>query len=516
MTEKSPETAPIITKIEPVVPLIKPRLKVAAYARVSKETERLMHSLSAQVSYYSDLIQKNPEWEYAGVYADSFISGTSMDNRPELQRLLSDCEKGLINIILCKSISRLARNTVDLLNIVRHLKELGIEIRFEKEGVHTLSAEGEVMITLLASFAEQESRSISDNCKWGIRKRFQKGTIGTANKHILGYQYDEQLQRYVIIPEEAESVRYMFKLFLEGYSYQQIADKLTAAGIHTIQGNNFQEGSVRNHIVNEVYAGDILRQKSFTPDPISKVKVRNNGELPQYLYSDCHEAIIDRETYALVQEELKRRNAMMNLTYYFTGLIKCECCGNTYTRKKAKQRGRTYVHWICRSKKETGRTCKSDNFAEDELIKICRVTVGADYENRIKVMSVDVSGNIHFTLKNGECRVWNNLHLHPAKHPHTVTDVFLGRVICGKCGTVYHRSNGKNRWCYWKCYGKQKHICDNVNYTDYQLRVITNHILGTSDFDDEMFNRSIDQIIVLDDALKFIYKDGSEKIWHKL
>ncbi|MBR2088116.1 MAG: recombinase family protein, partial [Oscillospiraceae bacterium] len=446
----------------------------------------------------------------------SFISGTNMDNRPELQRLLLDCEKGLINIILCKSISRLARNTVDLLNIVRHLKELGIEIRFEKEGVNTLSSEGEVMITLLASFAEQESRSISDNCKWGIRKRFQKGTIGTANKHILGYQYDEELQRYVIIPDEAESVRYMFRLFLEGYSYQQIADKLTAAGIYTINHCLFSEGNVRKLITNEVYAGDILRQKTFTPDPISKVKVCNNGELPQYLYSDCHEAIIDRETYALVQEELKRRNAMMNPTYYFTGLIKCECCGNTYTRKKAKQRGRTYVHWICRSKKETGRTCESDNFAEDELIKICRVTVGADYENRIKAMSVDVSGNIHFTLKNGERRVWNNLHLHPAKHPHTVTDVFLGRVICGKCGTVYHRSNGKNRWCYWKCYGKQKHICDNVNYTDYQLRVITSHILGTSDFDDEMFNRSIDQIIVLDDALKFIYKDGSEKIWHKL
>ena len=231
---------PKITKIEPVVPLVKPRLKVAAYARVSKETDRLIHSLSAQVSYYSELIQKNPEWEYAGVYADSFISGTSMNNRPELQRLLADCEKGLVNIILCKSISRLARNTVDLLNIVRHLKEIGVEIRFEKEGVNTLSSEGEVMITLLASFAEQESRSISDNCKWGIRKRFQKGLIGTANKHILGYQYDEQLQRYAIIPEEAESVRYMFQLFLEGYSYQQIADKLTAAGIHTIKGNNFQ------------------------------------------------------------------------------------------------------------------------------------------------------------------------------------------------------------------------------------------------------------------------------------
>ena len=508
---------PKITKIEPVVPLVKPRLKVAAYARVSKETDRLMHSLSAQVSYYSELIQKNPEWEYAGVYADSFISGTSMDNRPELQRLLADCEKGLVNIILCKSISRLARNTVDLLNIVRHLKELGIEIRFEKEGVNTLSSEGEVMITLLASFAEQESRSISDNCKWGIRKRFQKGLIGTANKHILGYQYDEQLQRYVIIPEEAESVRYMFQLFLEGYSYQQIADKLTDAGIHTIQGNNFQEGSVRNHIINEAYAGDILRQKTFTPDPISKVKVKNNGELPQYLYSDAHEAIIDRETYALVQEELKRRNAMMNPTYFFTGLIKCECCGNTFTRQNNKKDGKCYIRWICRSKKEPHLTCESDNFREDELIKICRVTVGADYESRIKAMSVDVSGNVHFSLKNGERRMWTNLHLHPAKHPHTVTDVFLGRVICGKCGTVYHRSNGKNRWCYWKCYGKQKHICDNVNFTDYQLRVISAHILGTSEFYDEMFIRSIDQIIVLDGGdLKYIYKDGSEKIWRKL
>ena len=517
MAELKPPKALKITKIEPVVPLIKPRLKVAAYARVSKETDRLMHSLSAQVSYYSDLIQKNPEWEYAGVYADSFISGTNMNKRPELQRLLADCEQGKINIILCKSISRLARNTVDLLSIARHLKEIGVEIRFEKEGIHTLSADGEILLTLLASFAEQESRSISDNCKWGIRKRFQKGTIGTANKHILGYQYDEQLQRYVIIPEEAESVRYMFRLFLEGYSYQQIADKLTAAGIHTIQGNNFQEGSVRNHIINEVYAGDILRQKPFTPEPISKVKIRNNGELPQYLYSNAHEAIIDRETYALVQEELKRRNAMMNPTYFFTGLIKCECCGNTFTRKKSKLRGRTYVHWICRSKKEMGRTCVSDNFAEDELIKICKTTVGADYESRIKVMSVDINGNIHFTLKNGEQLTWKNLHLNPAKHQHTVTDAFLGKVICGKCGTIYHRSNGKNRWCYWKCYGKQKHICDNVNYTDYQLRTIAAHILGTTDFDDAVFTSSIEKIIVLNDgSLKFIYKDRSEKSWQRL
>lgn len=141
--------------------------------------------------------------------------------------------------------------------------------------------------------------------------------------------------------------------------------------------------------------------------------------------------------------------------------------------------------------------------------------MNTDYEERIKSISVDKNGNIHFKLKTGEHRMWTNLHLNPAKHPHTVTDAFLGKVICGKCGTLYHRSNGKNRWCYWKCYGKQKHI-DNVNYTDYQLRTITSYILGTSDFDEAVFTRSIDKIIILDDGLKFIYKDGSEKIWHKL
>ncbi len=513
MTKKSPK----ITKIEPVVPLVKPRLKVAAYARVSKETDRLMHSLSAQVSYYSEMIQRNPEWEYAGVYADSFISGTNMDNRPELQRLLADCEQGKINIILCKSISRLARNTVDLLNTVRHLKELGIEIWFEKENVRTLSTDGEILITLLASFAEQESRSISENSKWGIRKRFQKGTIGTANKHILGYQYDEELKRYVIIPEEAENVRWMFQMFLEGLSYQKIADALNAAGVRTIQNCLFSEGNVRKLLTNEVYAGDILRQKTHTPDPISKVKVQNNGELPQYLYSNAHEAIIDRETYALVQEELQRRADMVNPTYFFSGLIRCECCGNVYTRKKGRLRGKNYVHWICRSKKDVGRTCDSDNFREDELIRICIATVGTEYDETIKSMSVDKDGNIHFILKSGERKVWTNLHLHPTKHQHTVTDAFLGKVICGKCGTIYHRSNGKNKWCYWKCYGKQKHICDNVNFTDYELRVITAHIMRLSAFDEAAFAEQIEKIIVLDGGdLKFIYKDGSEKIWHRL
>ena len=209
---------PKITMIKPKIKELPVKKRVAAYARVSMDTERLMHSISAQISYYSELIQKNPEWEYVGVYADFGISGTRIEKRTEFSRMLRDCEDGKIDIILCKSISRFARNTVDLLNTVRRLKAIGIEVRFEKEQINSMSGEGELMLSILASFAQEESRSISENCKWGIRKRFKSGEIGAANKHLLGYRYDEEKRQYVIIPEEAEIVRKMFALYLDGVS----------------------------------------------------------------------------------------------------------------------------------------------------------------------------------------------------------------------------------------------------------------------------------------------------------
>lgn len=180
-----------ITKIESKIPQLPARKKVAAYARVSMETERLHHSLAAQVSYYSALIQKNPEWEYAGVYADEGITGTAASKRSEFMRMLADCDAGKIDIILTKSISRFARNTVDLLETVRHLKDLGIEVRFEKEHINSLSGDGEVMLTLLASFAQEETRSISENEKWSVKKRFEQG-IPTARPRILGYRWEGQ------------------------------------------------------------------------------------------------------------------------------------------------------------------------------------------------------------------------------------------------------------------------------------------------------------------------------------
>ena len=494
-----------ISKIE-LHPTALPRKKrVAAYARVSKETERLLHSVSEQVSYYNDLIQKNPEWEFAGIFADSGISGTRMEHRTEFQKLMQECENGNVDLILCKSISRFARNTVDLLNTVRHLKEIGVEVRFEKENISTFSGDGELLLSLLASFAQEESRSISENVKWGIRKRFQDGTIGTANKHILGYRYDAQQDKYVIVPEEAETVRWMFQMYLNGVSLRNIAENMNNAGCRSTLGNEFSEGSVRQLIFNEIYAGDLLRQKSVTTDPISKVKVKNNGELPQYLFTDCHEAILDRETYAMVQAEMERRAAMLNPVYFFTGKIRCEICGNIYTRKKQNKNGRTYTHWICRSKKEKDVTCTSVNFREDELITACMDTVGEDYEERIIEMCVSPTGDIHFTLTGGEKLTWTHPPK-PIKMPKPAPEkkrpkhLFDGMIFCEMCGRRYGRaiSQTKDKHLLWRCRSKTagSQTCDSVNYADSEIQDIYCKVFDVSKFNDAFFKSTVSKIMI--------------------
>lgn len=401
-----------INRIEPKVFALRKRQRVAAYARVSMETDRLAHSLSAQVGYYSSLIQGSPEWEYAGVYADFGISGTGTAGRSGFLRLIGDCEAGKIDIVLTKSISRFARNTVDLLFTVRHLKEIGVEVRFEKERIHSFSGDGELMLSILASFAQEESRSISENCKWGIRKRFQSGEIGTANKHLLGYRYDEEEKKYVIIPEEAEAVRRMFQMYIEGVPFRLIAQNLNQEGIRTVLGNEFQESSVRQMIFNEVYAGDIRRQKCFMEDPITKKKVKNEGQLPQYYIEDCHEAIIDRETWAKVQGEMERRAAMMNPAYPFTGKIKCGICGRSYTRRSSAVKGKEYVNWFCRAKKEKGIICRSQNYSEEKLREICAGLMGRKtfdeeaFGESVKGITVLPDGSLECHFYGGKVRKW--------------------------------------------------------------------------------------------------------------
>ncbi len=500
------------------------RLKrVAAYARVSVESERMQHSLAAQVSYYSELIQRHREWEYAGVYADYGISGTGLKDRIEFRRMLEDCEDGKIDIILTKSIQRFARNTVDLLKTVRRLKELGIEVRFEKENINSMSGDGELMLTILASFAQEESRSISENCKWGIRKRFQSGDISVANKHILGYRYDEKQRCYTIIPEEAVIVRRMFQLYLEGKSLQTICDDLNAAGYRTTKGFLFKEGSITKLINNEIYAGDLRRQKSYITDPITKNKVKNNGELPQYYISDTHEAILDRATYARVQAEIKRRTALLNPTYPFTGKIVCDCCGNCFTRKKGRLNGRLYYHWICRSKKEPGKTCTSRNYSEALLEHISAEVLGNDgfdadqFARQVRQMRVQADGSIEFLLMGNEKRLWKDLHLDRFEHIRTDTNAFLNKIHCGLCGNTYHRIRSKD-WVYWFCMGKKLKgcSCSNTNYADYRLRTISASMMGKDTFDEKAFSEQVAKIIVFGNKkLEYHFTDGRVKTWER-
>ena len=520
-----------ISRIEPKLPAIQARKKVVAYARVSRDTERLMHSVSAQVSYYSALIQKNPEWEYAGVYADMGISGTDTARRSEFLRMLEDCEEGKIDIILTKSISRFARNTVDLLETVRHLKNLGIEVQFEKENIHSLSEDGELMLTLLASFAQEESRSISENVKWGVRKRFQSGEIGAANKHILGYRYDDELRKYVIIPEEAESVRWMFQMYIDGVSLREIAGSMNRAGIRTTLGNEFQEASVRQLIFNEVYAGDIRRQKCYMADPITKMKVKNCGELPQYYMADCHEAIIDRETYAKVQAEMERRAGLVNPTYPFTGKVKCGICGQNFTRRKGITKGKEYISWFCRAKKEVGMTCTSRNYSEQDLMGICAGLMGTDsfdgeaFERTVRLITALPDGSLEMQFFDGETRLWE-MPPKPVKLPQKPirkrpAHIFDGKIFCGQCGRRYGRavSESRDRYLYWYCRAKSGHgvTCDSVNYPDLEIKEIFCKVMGQETFNEDFFTETVSQMVVQKTgSIDFHLKDSTVRRYETL
>jgi len=342
-----------IHKIESATPKLPTRKKVAGYARVSQETGRLLNSLSAQISYYSDLIQRNPEWEYVGVYTDSGISGTTT-GRDEFQQLIADCEAGKIDIVLTKSISRFARNTVDLLTTVRRLKEIGVEVRFEREGINSLSADGEVMLSILASFAQEESRNTSENIKWAIRSGFQKGK--QSSTQIYGYRWDGE--NFVIHPDEAEIVRFIFSEYLAENSPQTIAAKLNETGVLAMYGGKFCLQTILSMLENEKYIGMVIMQKTFVENHITKEKRINNGELPRHIIENAHPAIIDRDTFDRVQARLNARKIAVERTA-FTGKIRCEVCGLNFQRSTKQHKGKKTKVMGCANKKH-GKPCDCD------------------------------------------------------------------------------------------------------------------------------------------------------------
>lgn len=352
------------------------KMRVAAYARVSMESAQMQHSMMAQQEYYEQLIEKRAEWEFAGIYADCGISGTSTRKREGFYRMMQDCKAGKIDRILVKSVSRFARNTVDLLENVRALKKMGISVWFEEQQIDSMTEEGELMLTLAASVAQAESESISENAKWAIRKDFQKG-IGNTKRRTFGYQWIDG--KLTVVPEEAEVVRRIFKNYLAGGSHGKMVEELTREGITTIHGNAFSTSAISTILRNITYTGNTILQKTYIQDPLTKKKVKNTGQLPKYFVSNTHEAIIDMELFEKVQEKLEQNQRTGRFPYnhtgekyVFTGKIICGCCGRHYTRQlwNAGKNAPKRATWVCtRKKSEKYRWCVGKNLVEETLKK---------------------------------------------------------------------------------------------------------------------------------------------------
>lgn len=347
------------------------RKKVAAYARVSTEHEEQQSSYEAQVDYYTRMITGRSDWEFVEVYTDKGISGTNTKKREGFNRMIKDALDGKIDLILTKSVSRFARNTVDTLTTIRKLKERGVAVYFEEQSINTLDGKGELLITIMSSIAQEESRSISDNVTWGQRKRFADGKVSIGYKQFLGFEKGEDgLPK--VVEEEAKIVRYIYRSFMMGKTGSHIAKALTEAGISTPGGKTaWQASTIMSILQNEKYKGAALLQKSFTVDFLEKRMKVNEGEVPQYYIEHSHEAIIDPLEHDRVQMEIGRRKALdrhYSSAHIFSSRIICGDCGGFYGRKvwHSNDAYRNYI-WQCNEKYRKHQKCRTPHLKEDEL-----------------------------------------------------------------------------------------------------------------------------------------------------
>jgi len=359
-----------ITKIENRPGRVR-KLKVAAYCRVSTGRDEQLISLEAQKQHYEEYIRAHSDWEYAGLYYDEGITGTRKDKRPALQQMIADCEDGRIDFIVTKSISRFARNTADCLELVRGLYAMGVFIFFERENINTRDMEGELMLTILSSLAEEESVSISQNTKWSVQKRFENGT------YKIGYPpfgYRNNGGRMEVVREEAEVVKKIFDWYLSGMSTRTIAGRLIEMGVRTKKGGTWQGGTVSLILKNEKYTGDVIFGKTFTDDLFTRHT--NRGETEQYLVRDHHEAIIDRDTFERVQELLEQHRVEKNIikgsekynrSYAFSGKIICGNCGSTFKRQKIKTKEGDRIAWCCSSHLDDKTVCDVKNVRQETI-----------------------------------------------------------------------------------------------------------------------------------------------------
>ena len=494
-----------IRRVQPTQTLQK-KLRVAAYARVSVDT--LHHSLAAQVSYYSSLIQKNPSWEYAGVYADEGITGTSTAHRTEFKRLIADCNAEKIDLVLVKSISRFARDTVDCLHTVRCLKEKGIAVRFERENIDSTSEDGELLLTLLASFAQEESRSIGDNIRWGVRRRFAEG-IPNGHKAPYGYTWDGEMFR--IITAESEIVKEIFRRYLAEESAYAIAKSLAGRGITGRQGRLIEQTTVKDILSNISYTGTMALQKNYISE--GHIRKRNKGELPIYMVDGIFEPLISRDDFDNAQEIRKRRaerSANRNpVRMSFSGMVKCGCCGGGFSRRTAGK----YRRWGCNTKERKGCTaCDSRPIREEELVAAVRAVMEKDNfdaaELRRKVSKIVIHNDcVEFHLTNGRikkiARIYNG---------QRGSNPFTNKVYCASCGSKCERDTWTKGTKVWSC-SQPRTKCQLKRLPESELKEAAESLFG--DGYEGKIVQNVKRIVISDDEVIFQLKEGGAYRWQR-
>jgi DNA invertase Pin-like site-specific DNA recombinase len=508
--------------------IITKKKRVCAYCRVSTNNEEQLESYENQVSYYTNYIQNKAEWEYINIYADEGISGTGTKNRTEFLRMIKDAKEGKIDLILTKSISRFARNTMDLLKYVRELKEIGIAVLFEKENINTLESAGEVFLTIFSSIAQDESRNISENSRWGIVKGFKDGKVFCNTTRFLGYDKDENGE-LVINEKEAEIVRRIYSEYLQGKSYQGIANGLEKDAIITVTGNiKWWDSTVSGILTNEKYCGTLLQQKTVTVDYLSHKRVKNKGIDAQYRIEDNHEAIIPKEIFNNVQAEKERRALLKgnvkddrekySSKYPFSSKIVCGKCGAIFKRRHWNSNNSSKkVVWQCKTyitkgKKECDAKAVDEKVLQQAFVNVFN-KLKSDKGNFIETLTKNIEKVLSKRAENTDLiDIENKINEAKEELKGLIKLQTKGQMDEEVYNEEYVRLSGELEKLRQ---GKSKIEQGNLNVEQYKLRVaeiirVINEQEGLLlEFDDNIFNALVEKIEILEPThFVFVLKNG--------
>ena len=493
-----------------------PKIRVAAYCRVSTDSDEQATSYDIQIEHYTNFIQKNPKWELAGIFADDGITGTNTKKREEFNRMIEECMVGNIDMIITKSISRFARNTLDCLKYIRQLKDKNIAVFFEKENINTMDSKGEIMLTIMASLAQQESQSLSQNVKLGIQYRYQRGEIQINHNRFLGYTKDENKQ-LVIDPEGGEIVKQIYREYLEGASLLQIARGLEAEDVLTAAGKTkWRPETLKKILQNEKYIGDALLQKTYTVDFLSKKRVKNNGIVPQYYVENNHEPIIPRDLYMQVQEEMVRRASIRSgkggkkrvysSKYALSSIVYCGECGDIYRRVHWNNRGCRSIVWRCVSRLEEKESdCTSPTINEETL------------QNAVIQAINELLGNKEPFLQALQNNIANILN----GENDNVTDDIDGKLVDLQ-QQLLKQAKSKNDYnvvvdeIYRLRELRQNTLVENAKHEGIRQRIaemttfLNKQSCDLAEYDEQLVRRLIEKVTVYDDKLTIEFKSGVE------